>query len=70
MAVGMTVLVSCSGLVMSGQIVNQVEDYGLIGATFVLSVWLVVLSAVLFGGALVGAVIVERRQNPSQPGTT
>lgn len=61
MASGMTVLVILSGPIMSGQIVSQVNDYGLVGATFVLSVWLVVLSGVVFGGALLGAVIAERR---------
>jgi membrane protein len=61
MAVGMTVLVALSGPVMSGQIVDQVDDYGLVGGTFVLSVWLLVLSGVIFGGALIGAVLVERR---------
>lgn len=60
MAVGTTVLVVLSGPVMSGQIVDEVRDYGLVGGTFVLSVWLLVLSGVIFGGALVGAVLVER----------
>ena len=60
MAVGMTVLVAVSGPTMSGQIVSEVHDYGLIGATFILSVWLVVLSGLIFTGALLGAVISER----------
>ncbi|MDQ6874205.1 MAG: YihY/virulence factor BrkB family protein [Actinomycetota bacterium] len=63
MAIGMSLLVSFSGLVMSGQIVQQVDDYGLIGATFVLAVWLVVLSELLLGGALLGAVFSERRHS-------
>jgi len=41
-----------------------VFDYGLVGAAFVLSIWLVVLSGAIFGGALLGAVIVERRSHP------
>jgi membrane protein len=59
-AVGTTVLVGLSPL-MSSQITDQVTDYGLIGATFVLSVWLVTLSVIVFGGALVGSVWAERR---------
>ena len=54
MAAMVTVLVAASGLVMSGQIVSQVADYGLVGATFVLSLWLVVLSGALFVGSLAG----------------
>lgn len=70
MAVGMSLLVSFSGLVMSGQIVQQVEDYGLIGATFVLAVWLVVLSEVLLGGALLGAVLSDRRGQRGNAGSS
>jgi membrane protein len=64
MAVGVTVMVALSGLVMSGEVVTEVADYGLIGSTFVLSVWLVILSGVLFGGALLGQVVIDlhRRQ--------
>jgi membrane protein len=61
MAVATTGLVTLSGHVLSGQITDQVTDYGLVGATFVLSVWLVTLSGVIFGGSLLGAVIHERR---------
>jgi membrane protein len=68
MAIGMTVLVVLSGPIMSGEIVTQVADYGLIGATFVLSVWLVVLSAVVFGGALIGALVVERHEQGAGSG--
>lgn len=60
MAVATTGLVALSPL-MSYQIVGQVKAYGLIGATFVLSVWLLALSIVLFFGALVGSVWTERR---------
>jgi membrane protein len=59
MAVGITVMVALSGLVMSGEIVTEVSDYGLVGSTFVLSVWLVLLSGVLFGGALLGQILVD-----------
>ncbi|MGH3743975.1 MAG: YhjD/YihY/BrkB family envelope integrity protein [Mycobacteriales bacterium] len=60
MAAATTGLVALSPL-LSDQIVSQVKAYGLIGATFVLSVWLLALSVVLFFGALVGSVWAERR---------
>jgi membrane protein len=62
MTLATTALVGASGLVLPGQITEAVTDYGFVGAAFVLSIWLVVLSGVIFGGALLGAVIVERRQ--------
>ena len=46
---------------MPSQISWQVNAYGLIGAVFVLSVWLMVLSAVIFAGVLFGALHVQRR---------
>jgi len=49
-------------VVLPGQITDAVADYGPVGVTLVLSIWLVVLSGVIFGGALLGAVIVDRRQ--------
>lgn len=60
MALGMSVLVGLSGYFMSGEIVAEVSDYGLIGSTFVLSLWLVVLSGLVCGGALLGQLISER----------
>jgi membrane protein len=68
MAAGTTILVALSGLILPSQITEQVNDYGLIGAAFVLSVWLIVLSGVIFIGALLGAVIDERRQRPAETG--
>jgi membrane protein len=62
MTLATTALVGASGLVLPGQITEAVTDYGFVGVAFVLSIWLVVLSGVIFGGALLGAVIVERRQ--------
>jgi uncharacterized BrkB/YihY/UPF0761 family membrane protein len=38
-----------------------VHAYGLIGGVFVLSLWLMILSVVIFGGVLIGALITERR---------
>lgn len=60
-AFGTVVLLNVSQLVLPGQITEQVDEYGLIGATFVLSIWLVVWSAIVFGAALAGAILVERR---------
>lgn len=59
-----TVLVRLSRLIVPGQIEWQVDAYGLIGAVFVLSVWLMVLSAVIFAGVLIGALVAERRDVP------
>jgi membrane protein len=60
-AAGTVILLNVSQLVLPGQITEQVDEYGLIGATFVLSIWLVVWSSIVFGAALAGAVLVERR---------
>ncbi len=62
MTLGTTVLVMVSGVVLPGQIAEAVNDYGPVGATLILSIWLVVLSGVIFGGSLLGAVVVERHQ--------
>lgn len=61
MALGMSALVGLSGYAMSGEIVAEVADYGLIGSTFVLSLWLVTLSALVCGGALLGQLISDSR---------
>lgn len=61
-AVGTAVVVGLSGLVLPGQITDQVGDYGLIGGAFVLSIWLVVLSGVVVGGAFLGAMWVQRHE--------
>lgn len=60
-ALGTVALLNVSSLVLPGQITEQVDEYGLIGATFVLSIWLVVFSAIVFGAALAGAIFVEER---------
>lgn len=57
---GIVALIRISPLLLSGQITQEVADYGLIGAVFVLSIWLMVLSAVLMGGVLAGVLIVRR----------
>jgi membrane protein len=58
-----TALFRLTRVVMPGQISWQVHAYGLVGAVFVLSVWLMILSAVIFAGVLIGAVMTERRLN-------
>jgi len=65
-AVGTLLLVKLSNLVLPGQIDEQVAEYGLIGAVFVLSIWLMVLSAVLLGGTLFGAVLIQRRAHATE----
>ncbi len=59
-----TILVRASRWIVPGQIDWQVDAYGLIGAVFVLSVWLMVLSGVIFTGVLIGALLAERRRVP------
>jgi membrane protein len=60
-AIGTAILVRLTRLIMPSQISWQAHAYGLIGGVFVLSVWLMILSAVIFGGVLLGALIVQRR---------
>ncbi len=60
-AVATTVLVRLTRVILPGEISWQVHAYGLIGGIFVLSVWLMILSVVIFGGVLFGALYVERR---------
>jgi membrane protein len=59
--IGTTILFRLTRVIMPGQIAWQVHAYGLIGGVFVLSVWLMILCVVIFGGVLLGALITERR---------
>lgn len=59
--VGATVVSVISEIWVPGQITEQVDDYGLVGTTFVLSVWILVISAVVVAGILLNAVLDERR---------
>jgi membrane protein len=63
LAVGVltSVMVRVSREIIPPEIGWSVHAYGLIGAVFVLSVWLMVLSIVIFGGVLLGALVTERR---------
>jgi membrane protein len=58
---GTAILFRLTRVILPGQIGWQVHAYGLIGCVFVLSVWLMILCVVIFGGVLVGALITERR---------
>ncbi|MBN9619212.1 MAG: YihY/virulence factor BrkB family protein, partial [Actinobacteria bacterium] len=58
---GISLQFRLSRVIVPSQIAWQVRAYGLIGAVFVLSVWLMILSVVIFGGVLIGALITERR---------
>lgn len=60
-SLGTTVLVLVSSWVLPGQITSEVAEYGPIGAPFVLSLWLLVYSGIVTGGALLGAVLVQHR---------
>ncbi|XAS75344.1 hypothetical protein V3G39_11785 [Dermatophilaceae bacterium Sec6.4] len=59
---GGAVLVSIgSEIWIPGQITEQVKDYGLVGSTFVLSVWVLTVSGVIVAGILLNAVLDDRR---------
>ena len=61
MGAATTVVVRLARVIVPGQITWQVHAYGLVGGVFVLSVCLMVLSVVIFAGALLGALVVQRR---------
>lgn len=56
-----TIVFRLTRVFMPGQMTWPVRAYGLIGGVFVLSVWLMVLCTVIFGGVLFGALLIERR---------
>lgn len=56
-----TIMFRLTRVIIPGQISWQVHAFGLIGGVFVLSVWLMILSVVIFGGVLFGALLSERR---------
>lgn len=60
--VGLGIASVVSALVVPDQILDEVADYGPVGAAFVLSVWVVALTAIMVVGSLAGAVIDERRR--------
>jgi membrane protein len=58
------VIVQLSRLVLPSQISWQVHAYGEIGAVFMLSIWFVAASVIIFLGVLMGALLSERRNAP------
>jgi membrane protein len=59
--VGTTILFRLTRVIMPGQMAWPVRAYGLIGGVFILSVWLMILCVMIFGGVLLGALLTERR---------
>jgi membrane protein len=57
---GLLALVVLADLVLSASIVTNYAQYGPIGVVFMMMSWLIALSVVLLGGALLGAILVER----------
>jgi len=64
--IGTAVVFRLTRVIIPGQISWQVHAYGLVGAVFVLTVWLMIVSAVIYLGVLFGSLIAERRfaKNP------
>ena len=58
------VIVQLTRLVLPSQISWQVHAYGEIGAVFMLSIWFVAASVIIFLGVLLGALLSERRNAP------
>ena len=56
-----TIMFRLTRVIMPAEMAWPVRAYGLIGGVFVLSVWLMVLCVVIFGGVLFGALLTERR---------
>ncbi|HKC27350.1 MAG TPA: YhjD/YihY/BrkB family envelope integrity protein [Jatrophihabitans sp.] len=64
-----TIMFRLTRVILPGQISWQVHAYGLVGGVFVLSVWLMILSVVIFGGVLLGALMSERHAHKLNPDT-
>jgi membrane protein len=54
-AIGASGLLAVSPVLVSGQLTTSVREFGAIGVTFVLATWLLVLSALVVTGAVIGA---------------
>ena len=59
--VGATIVSVGSEIYLPSQVTQQVDEYGLVGTTFVLSVWVLVVSGVVVAGILLNAVLDERQ---------
>jgi membrane protein len=67
-----TVMFRLTRWIMPHQVVWPVQAYGLIGAVFVLSAWVMILCIVVFGGTLYGALLSEgraKKAEDAQPGS-
>lgn len=57
-----TIMFRLTRVIMPYEMIWPVRAYGLIGGVFVMSVWLMILCIVIFGGVLLGALLGERRE--------
>ncbi len=64
-ALGLVGLKVLAGLLLSSSIVIHYDQYGPIGVVFMMLSWLIGLSVVFVGGALLGATLVERSPSRS-----
>jgi membrane protein len=69
--IGLIGLAVLAGLLLSASIVANHDEYGPIGVVFAMMSWLIALSVVMFGGALLGATLVDvwpaRRNRTDEP---
>lgn len=65
-----TVMFRLTRWIMPHQVVWPVQAYGLIGAVFVLSVWVMILCIVVFGGTLYGALVTEGHAKQAEDSDT
>lgn len=70
LAGGVLILGLVSPWIMPGQIKDNVADYGLIGAAFILSLWAVTYSAIVMYATLAGQVYWARHQPEHTTGST
>jgi membrane protein len=61
-----TIMFRLTRWIMPHQVVWPVQAYGLIGAVFILSAWVMILCIVVFGGTLYGALLTEGRAKKAE----
>jgi membrane protein len=61
--VALTVVLATTPWWVSSQVTSTVHQFGLIGVTFVLAVWQLVLSTIVLAGTLTGAAIVHHSRD-------
>ena len=69
-ALGLVGLKVLAGLLLSTSIVTHFDQYGPVGVVFMLLSWLIALSVVFLGGALLGATLAERSRSRNAGGAT